>query len=123
MSEPTTATVTVDVTEHPKRWLSLAGAVFGAVSGALGVGAMVWAFAIKSAAGTFVTRDDLAKERAAILHEVESRMDTDKQLVNQRLESLADKIDGLGRTVHDDGAKQQASIDRIYTLLIQRGGR
>jgi hypothetical protein len=104
-----------------RKWLAIARIVVGVLSGLITAGGIAFAIALKLASGTFVTRDELAREKVTILREIETRMDVDRQVTNQRIEGLAEKIDGLGKTTHSDNERMQNSIDRILNILLTRG--
>ncbi len=104
-----------------RRLFAIVRVAIGVLSGMVTAGGIAFAIALKVASGTFVTRDDLAHEKLAIMHEIETRMDVDRQVTNQRIEGLAEKIDGLGKTTHNDNERVQNSIDRILNILLTRG--
>ncbi len=102
-------------------WLKVIGVVLGLAITAGTVISGVTSFGAKLAERDFVTLVAAKEREAELVRQFETRIATSEALAAQREEAMVQRIETLRKAQEEANGRMQASIDRIYNLLLPRG--
>ncbi len=80
----------------------------------------ITSFGAKLAEHDFVTLSSAKEREAELMRQMETRIQSSEALASQRESALVQRIETLRKSQEESNARMQASIDRIYNLLLAR---